>query len=436
MNYQEAVRYISEIQKNLGSDYSLEPVKRLCELAGRPDRNLRIIHIAGTNGKGSIGTFLSNILAWSGYTVGRYVSPTLFEYRERIQRIEGKADSFCCTYISEQEVAEGLTQLRSLVQQMEQEGMAAPTAFEIETVMAFQTMRQWGVDVAVIETGMGGRTDATNIIEHPLLCLFAHISLDHTAWLGNTLEEIAAEKYGILKKGADVVTVRQEESCMKLLEERCQELGVPLMVADQRQVERIQYAIDGTAFFYQGEALEIEQAGTYQVENALAAWEAAKILQKKAFPLLSSQAVKQALRQTRWKGRFERIALEPDIIVDGAHNPQAAVELRRSLEKCFPGEAFTFVMGMFRDKDYSAMLEIMLPLAERVYTVTPPGERGLPAEELALQIAEGHGIPCSTVFEALRRACEERERIVVFGSLSFLHEVYEYAEKSERRILQ
>ena len=220
MDYKEALRYIQNIQERLGSDYSLREVTELSRRLGRPERNLKIIHIAGTNGKGSVGNYISNMLAQAGYTVGRYVSPTLFDYRERVQKVtmvSGRAES---EWMAQEEMAGALTILKEVCEKMCQDGFMQPTAFEMETIMAFWLFNRWKVDVAVVETGLGGRLDATNIIEHPLLCVFTSISRDHMQFLGNTIEEIAAEKYGIIQEGTTVVSCFQEE-CHLLLEERC-----------------------------------------------------------------------------------------------------------------------------------------------------------------------------------------------------------------------
>lgn len=451
MDYREALQYITELQKNKGSDYSLEPVRRLCALAGNPDRDLSAVHIAGTNGKGSIGSYLSNILAQSGYTVGRYVSPVLLEYRERIQRIRPKtvmserevfsSDPIITEYISEQETAEMLTCLRSLAEQMEKQEEMSPTAFEIETVMAFLMMKQWKVDIAIIECGMGGRTDATNIIESPLMCLFSQIGLDHIAFLGQTEEEITLEKAGILKRGSVAVSVKQDRSVYEILRCICLDQDIPLYIADPQEAEQIKYDMQGTTFRYQGTVFKMGQQGTYQIENAITAITAAYVLRDLGYERIRESVVRDAIASSHWRGRFECVSENPYVIVDGAHNPQAAAELRRSLETYFPEEFFSYIIGVFRDKDYVRMAEEMLPLASRIYTVQPPGERGLEAEVLAETVEKmkrqreygsvQEGLrqtvqACGSVGEALDLAVQEPERILVFGSLSFLHEVYEY----------
>lgn len=462
MDYQEALAYITDLQNQKGSSYSLEAVQSLCRLAGRPDRSLSVVHIAGTNGKGSVGTYLGNILAQSGYCVGRYISPAVFGYRERIQRLyspelsqghtdagltrgRGDADAGVSTeYISEPEVAEFLTRLRSLTEEMSARGEETPTAFEIETVMAFMAMQRWQVDVALIECGLGGGRDATNIIDAPRLCLFSRIGLDHTAYLGESIEEITKEKCGILKEGSNAVSVKQDRLAEGILRDRCEKLALPLVIANVSEAEEVHCEIGNTSFSYHGTVFEMGQSGIYQIENAVAAIEAANVLKQQGYAGISEIAVQKALQESRWKGRFECVSENPYTLVDGAHNPLAAMELRKSLELYFPGEKFTYVCGMFRDKDYLQILRIMLPLAERVYTLPANGARSLSAEELADavrmagrsgnstavgQSKYGDDLPvqaCASAGEALELAAQKREKILVFGSLSFMQEVYQY----------
>lgn len=445
MNYQEAINYISDLQKQKGSNYSLEAVKRLCELAGRPDRSLSIVHIAGTNGKGSVGTYLGNILAKSAYMVGRFISPAVFGYREQIRKLVCTETGVATEYISETEVAEILSMLRKLAEEMAESGEGTPTAFEIETVMAFVVMQRWQVDVALIECGMGGDRDATNIIEAPILCLFSRIGPDHTAYLGENIGEIAGEKCGILKAGTEAVSVKQDREVEEIMQAGCQDLEIPLLIMDPGEVEEICYTMGHTSFVYQDSVFEMRQSGNCQIENALLGIGAAEVLQRQGYSRIKDNAIQWALWNSRWQGRFECVSEDPYVLADGAHNPPAAMELRKSLELYFPGERFSYVCGIFRDKDYSQIMTIMLPLAERVYTLSTSGERALSAEMLAQTVREKSNnvdgvssseatgacsnIPvqaCHSVTEALEMAARQQERIVVFGSLSFLQEVYEY----------
>ena len=245
MNYEEARNYIAHIQGNLGSDYSLKEVTRLAEYMDRPDKKLQIVHIAGTNGKGSAGNYLAGILAASGYRVGRYVSPTT-HYLERVQKWEPYTEQ--AVTISAQEAAKLLTKLRVFCEQMVKEGYHHPTAFEIETILAMQQGVDWNVDVMLVECGLGGRMDATNFITDPLLCMITSISRDHMAVLGETVTEIAEEKYGIIKKGAQVVSAPSKE-LQPLLERVCRETGAHLHLV--QSVGQVQiHSCEETQFYY------------------------------------------------------------------------------------------------------------------------------------------------------------------------------------------
>ncbi len=434
MDYQEAREYISHIQKEQGREYTLDKVRELCERVGRPDRQLRIIHIAGTNGKGSVGAYISNCLAMSGYSVGRYLSPALFSYREIIQHVTGGAFGPEAEMISCEETAHCLSRLRQEIEGMTAEGHGHPTAFEIETVMAFLQFAAWHVDVAVVETGLGGRLDATNFIEKPVLTVFTDISIDHRNVLGDTLEQIAAEKFGIMKAGIPVVSIRQEESVMEMLRGICQRRGRRLRIAEPEQVIQQDLSLSGTEFSYKGQRYHLGQLGAYQVRNAIVALEAMQELLPLGFHKVNSSSIGIALSQTRWPGRFEVVSRSPFLLLDGAHNPAGARWLKKSLEIYFPMERFTCIVGVLQDKDYREILKIMLPLANKVYTITPPGERGLDSEKLAEAVRELRGrreIPvtcCPTIGIALSRlgSTGGREKILVFGSLSFLGEVYSY----------
>ena len=437
MDYKEALRYIQNIQERLGSDYSLREVTELSRRLGRPERNLKIIHIAGTNGKGSVGNYISNMLAQAGYTVGRYVSPTLFDYRERVQKVtmvSGRAES---EWMAQEEMAGALTILKEVCEKMCQDGFMQPTAFEMETIMAFWLFNRWKVDVAVVETGLGGRLDATNIIEHPLLCVFTSISRDHMQFLGNTIEEIAAEKYGIIQEGTTVVSCFQEE-CHLLLEERCKEKKAALSYACLHSGKNgdIQEEEPSVASGVRKSSFQ----GSYQKENAALAEKAVLQLQKMGEFFVSGIQRKEALQYSRWRGRFDIVSEQPFVLADGAHNEDAAKKLCLSLKACFPGEKFRFILGVFRDKEYEKMIVHLLPFAEQIYTVPTAGKRGLSAKELWESVQETEKIRfgmiesyrgavcCSSIKDALD-ACiagSAAVKTVVCGSLSIIKEVYCY----------
>lgn len=438
VNYQESLDYINQIQVSYKSDYTLERVTRLCKLMGRPDKKLRIVHIAGTNGKGSVGAYISNALAMCGYVVGRYLSPTVFGYRERIQKLSGNHFGVDEQWITEEEMAERMTELAAAVRTMEEEGSGHPTAFEIETVMAFCQMERWQVDVAVVEVGMGGSLDATNLIERPVLTIFTEISMDHTAELGDSLAEIAEQKFGILKAGVPVVSARQEFMVMEQLKRLCQQRGLSLRIADAERVMHMECSLSRTKFYYRGFLFRIRQLGLYQVENAVVAAEALLQMAKTGFHKVNLSSVQEALAETRWHGRFDLISRDPFLIVDGAHNPSGAVQLKKSLIRYFPSERFTFIFGVFRDKAYTEILKTLLPLARRFYMVKAAGERGVEPDELKEVLAS---LParnpvaaqsCQDVSSALQEISRkgQREKIIVCGSLSFLTEVYQFFDPS------
>lgn len=444
MEYTEALTYIQNIQERLGSDYSLKEVTELSKRLGRPERKLKIIHIAGTNGKGSVGNFISNMLAQAGYMVGRYVSPTLFDYRERIQKVRkvsGQAES---VWMTEEEAAKALTLLREKCEEMKQDGFSQPTAFEIETVMSFWIFCQWDVDVAVVETGLGGRVDATNIIESPLLCVFTSISRDHMQFLGDTPEEIAAEKYGIIQEGTTVVSLYQKE-CHLLLEDCCKKRRAALIYSDSSKESNSSLSADGSMEIStnHGEKYVLSQGGSYQLENVVLAVEVILQLQRMGEFFVSMQQRREALYFSRWRGRFDIVSKQPFVLADGAHNEDAAKKLCSSLQASFPGEKFAFIIGVFRDKEYEEMIEAFLPFAKKFVTVTPPGKRGLLARELGecIQTVKEwqsgdndvicNVVCCGSVKEALDFVISEflPDKTVVCGSLSILGEVYSYFEK-------
>lgn len=432
MNYLEAMEYITRVQTEYASHYTLEKVTCLCERMGRPERSLRIIHIAGTNGKGSVGAFISNALAMCGYTVGRYVSPTILDYREKIQRITGNHFSVEVEWISQEETAGQLTRLSQAARDMEEDGQGHPTAFELETVMAFCQMKEWQVDVAVIETGLGGTLDATNLVEKPVLTVFTEISQDHITILGGELEEIAEQKFGIIKAGVPVVSLRQQFPVMEKLRNECQKKGLHLRVADPERMSRMEFTLTGTKFDYKGNRYFLKQLGVYQPENAIVALEALEQLKGMGFHRINLSGIQSAFRETRWRGRFEFVSQTPFLILDGAHNVSGAKALRCSLETYFPGERFTLVFGVFRDKDYQRILREMLPLGRRMYTVKAEGDRGMEPEELAQVVRKSSKlreipvVSCQSIEEVFQKIRHQAqgEKIIVFGSLSFLKEVY------------
>ncbi len=419
-----------------GSVLGLGPVTSLLQRFGNPQNRLKVIHVAGTNGKGSTCTFLEHLYRAEGLRVGRYISPTLFCYLERFQ-INGR-------YMKEQEFAALFSVVMTGLSDMEKAGEPLPTAFEIETAIAFLYFLEQKVDLVVLETGMGGRLDATNVVEQPLCTVFTSIGMDHMQFLGDTIEQIAFEKAGIIKKGCPVVAYPNPPQVMAVLEEQFSLHNAGYLPeqdslhntertdpcgfyeVEEKDIEIISETLAGSTFRYKGEEYGISMAGRYQIYNAVTAIET-KLR-------LDGSLVKQGLLEARIAGRFEKISDAPLIIRDGAHNPDGAHALRKSVQKHFTNGKIIFIIGVLRDKEYDKMMEILCPLADKVYTITPKNERGLSGTKLRESVLPycGDAEVCEDPLQALERAGRDWRRleeqgekavIIAWGSLSYIGEL-------------
>lgn len=418
MNYKEARVYLDEVSK-YGSVLGLESMRELLRRLGDPQNELKFIHISGTNGKGSVLAYLSTILSGAGYRTGRYISPTLFSYRERIQ-VDGE-------YIEKESLACHVTAIAAAAD-MQKAGLPSPTVFEIETALAFLYFKEKRCDIVTLEVGCGGLLDATNVITTTLMEVIASISMDHTDLLGDTLAKIAAQKAGIIKPDTMVVSAQQKSEAAQVIEDTCKEQHCTLQMVDESKISNVHYGAEGQTFSYKTwENVAISLAGSYQIKNAALALEGVEALRKLGYAL-SDQQVREGLLHTAWRGRFTTLRRDPTVIIDGAHNPAAALELKESLERYFPGKTLYFVMGMFKDKDYAQVIDLTAPLARHIITVETPGNpRAMPARELAEAVGKvnpsvewadsvAHGVE-----KALAMAGKE-DAVIVFGSLSFLGE--------------
>lgn len=419
MNYKEARVYLGEVSK-YGSVLGLESMRELLRRLGDPQNELKFIHISGTNGKGSVLAYLSTILSGAGYRTGRYISPTLFSYRERIQ-VDGE-------YIEKESLACHVTAIAAAAEDMQKAGLPSPTVFEIETALAFLYFKEKRCDIVTLEVGCGGLLDATNVITTTLMEVIASISMDHTDLLGDTLAKIAAQKAGIIKPDTMVVSAQQKSEAAQVIEDTCKEQHCTLQMVDESKISNVHYGAEGQTFSYKTwENVAISLAGSYQIKNAALALEGVEALRKLGYAL-SDQQVREGLLHTAWRGRFTTLRRDPTVIIDGAHNPAAALELKESLERYFPGKTLYFVMGMFKDKDYAQVIDLTAPLARHIITVETPGNpRAMPARELAEAVGKvnpsvewadsvAHGVE-----KALAMAGKE-DAVIVFGSLSFLGE--------------
>lgn len=428
MNFEEARKFIEETSKT-GSVLGLESIESLMEELGNIQDKLPIIHIAGTNGKGSVGAYLQSIFKEAGLSVARYCSPAVFHPLEVWQ--------YCGENISENEYAKVMSQVKAACDIMVSKGRPMPTVFEVETAAAFVWFYEKKADIVLLEVGMGGQTDATNVIRKPLASVITSISRDHMGFLGDTVEEIAKVKAGIIKQGCPVFSTVQESTVEKLLREKAAMLQAEITFIDN-SLSCISEQPGKLEFTYHNQNYKTTLAGIYQLKNAALAIEVALYL----LPLVGKERMKECdsmemilagIEKAHWPGRFEVIGREPLFIIDGAHNEDAAKQLELSVQKCFKNQKLTYIIGVLADKEHEKMLKRMLPYADCVYTVTPNNIRALHAVQLFDEAKKYHDnvTACKSVKEAVIKACALQNPVLAFGSLSYLGEL-----KDEYRKLQ
>lgn len=419
MNYEEAREYLDQVSKG-GSVLGLDNMRELLKRLENPQDSLKFVHISGTNGKGSVLAYVSTVFKEAGYRTGRYISPTLFSYREKIQVNE--------SFIGREDLAHLTEEVKKAAEEMQNSGKGFPTIFEIETALAFLYFAEQKCDIVILETGLGGALDATNVITTSVMEVITSISMDHMEFLGDTLGKIALQKAGIIKPHTSVVSAVQDMEAMEVIRDVCRKKECVFDTVDQEQIKDISYGYEGQSFSYKDwKNIKISLMGSYQIKNAALALEAIEALRKLGYEL-NDKAVYQGMKTAVWKGRFTVISKEPFIIMDGAHNQAAAEELVRSLKLYYPGKKFYYIFGMFRDKDYHQVIRLTAPLAEHIVTVeTPENPRALPAEELKKAVAEVNPSveAAGSLRMAVNRVMEQIDKdavIVIFGSLSFLGE--------------
>lgn len=400
----------------------LERTRLLLEKLGRPQDALRFVHVAGTNGKGSTCAYLESILREAGYRTGLFTSPFIHCFEERIR--------VCGQNISAAALKAVTLEVREAARAVEAELGEHPTEFELMTAVAFCHFAQEACDIVVLEVGLGGRLDSTNIIERPEVCVITPIALDHTAVLGDTLEKVATEKAGILKLGVPVICWPQEPESAAVVAARAAQLNCPVVTPDFRCLSvgplRFEWGVQPCrSFEYKGRLLSTALLGSYQPANAAMAIEAALRLREAGWGV-SDEAIARGVAEARWPGRFEVVATDPLTIVDGGHNPQGARALADSLKEVLAAagqDRAAFVMGVLADKDYRAMVREVAPLASSFIVYAPDNPRALLAQDLASVICEeAPGIPVETADDA--EVALHRARIaaydgvvVAFGSL-------------------
>jgi dihydrofolate synthase/folylpolyglutamate synthase len=417
---QEAKQYLEEVSAS-GSVYGIETMQQLlCELS-RPQDGMKFIHVAGTNGKGSTVAYLSTILSQAGYRTGRYTSPAVFSRWECMQ-VDGE-------WILEETFARLLSQVRVAISRMVAKGYSHPTVFEIETAVALLFFKEQACTFVVWETGLGGTFDATNAIEDTLVCVFSGISIDHTKLLGETIEEITAHKLGILKEGCHVVTAIRNPVVLRLMKEAVQEKRATLHVELPEEISDIEQDWSQQRFSYgDWTNLRTSLLGSHQRRNSITALGVVKVLRKCGYPI-TDEAVYRGLKKTVWAGRMTCISTNPMFFVDGAHNEDAVYHLRKTMQELFPNQKFILIFGVFQDKEYEKMVQLLAPLAKWVYTVPlPDKKRGMSPEDLKEVVmpycsrVEAMEDVESAVRSAYHHATKQ-DVILAFGSLSYLGEV-------------
>lgn len=406
----------------------LERMRDFMHALGDPQEKLRYVHIAGTNGKGSACVMTQSILTVAGFRTGLYISPHLDQFNERLS-IDGQM-------ISDADLRRLAARVRAAAETLGEE----PTDFEMITAMAFCWFEEQHCDLVVLEVGMGGRLDATNIISSPEVCAIMHIGLDHTEFLGDTVEKIAAEKAGILKPGADCVLYHQLPGVMDVVQNRFADVNpdaaARLVTTDPAAFTARARMIDGQVFDYRKRRnLRIQLLGNYQMENAMAVLDIIDCLQRRGFGI-SEDAIRAGLARASWPGRFELLSRNPLLIVDGAHNPNGVEALVDTIRAYFPDQKINFVMGVMKDKDYHTMLRLIAPYAARFITELPDAHRALRPEELKSEIRTYFDGPVETadsVTAAVQRAMELAEGTeaitICFGSLYQVADIRRFFRK-------
>lgn len=381
MNYEEALRYIND-QEKFGSNLRLDTIRKLLELLGNPHKDLKYIHIAGTNGKGSTSSYVATMLEEAGYKVGLFTSPYLERFNERIA-ING-AD------IPNERLAEITERVKDRIQIMIQEEYEHPTTFEIITAIGFVYFKEEKVDYVVLEVGLGGRLDATNVIDESLLSIITTIDYDHMDVLGNTLGEIAYEKAGIIKERGLVLSYPQKEEAIEVIEKVCEERKAELTICPMENVKIIElneyggifdYHYNNTAF----KNLEISLIGEHQVYNAALSVTAILLLREKGLVNITDEQIRSGLKKARWKGRLEVLNRHPLFVIDGAHNPQGVQTLVDNLKR-FRYNRLILGIGILKDKEVEKIVEAITPLADEIVITEANIYRKMKAEELEQMI--------------------------------------------------
>ena len=427
MDFLEAQNYLEKVRSQKGIVLGLDTMRHLMAKLNNPQDKVKFIQVAGTNGKGSTAAYLTSILSEAGIKVGRYTSPAVFSSTEQY---------FACgSCISESEYAKGVTAVAEAAASLDGE---TPTAFEQETALAFWYFAKKGCELAILEAGLGGDMDATNIVTTTVCSIITSISMDHCRILGNKISEIAAHKAGIIKPGAPVICIEQKEDAMEPIRAAAKAADTPLYEVHRDEVRQIfSDKRESIVFFREFENLHLKMLGSCQPENAALAVQAASVLSR-SYPI-EKKHIYDGIEKTRWGGRFELHSGSPDIILDGAHNPDGIRRLRESVNQMFGAVPICYVCGVLADKDYEKEIEILFGRASNVFTVTPPSPRAMKSTDLKAAIKERFPQLKVISFDsedgiekAMEAAVSQNNPVVVCGTLTILARVKEWMKRNNR----
>ncbi len=421
MNINEALKYIHSVSW-MGTIPGLERISALLKCLGNPEKDLKFVHIAGTNGKGSTAAMLASVLTKAGYRTGLYTSPYILRFNERMQ-VNGQQ-------IPDETVCE----LTELIQPYADAMEDHPSEFEIVTAIGFEYFKREKCDIVVCEVGMGGDWDATNVIQNTECAVIVNIGLDHTQVLGSTVEEIARTKAGIVKPGRPCVLYRQQPSVEAVYDEVCMEKCAPLCKVDFDALTPVSDGLEGQRFDWRDmKGLFLPLLGAHQLHNACTVLTTLQVLRGRGWQI-SDDAIRQGLAEVTWPGRFQLLRKDPLFIVDGGHNPQCLEALENAIRTYLPDRKLVFLNGCMADKDYGEMFRWLLPYAQEFVTVTPQNPRALPAPDLAKYITDNlsaTATPCDTVAEGVKTAIEKAGPdgvVCACGSLYMIGDIVEALE--------
>lgn len=436
MDYCQSLEYLEELYGMIGYDLSLVRIQALMEDMGNPQDSMNFIHVAGTNGKGSICSMVSSVLMEAGFKVGMYTSPHLEKYNERITIDENQ--------ITDLEFAEYISDIKSRCEKIVKKGVGQPTVFEVVTAAAFKYFYDKGVDYVVLEVGMGGRCDATNIIKNPKAAVIASISMDHMDYLGDTIEKIAYEKGGIIKENCPTILLTENKDVYNVIKSICNAKNSKLYFSNKTGAIVKKQDVTGTVFDIDNgvvsyKDVKIGLIGEYQLMNAAEVLMTFKAMGDNDLKI-DEETVKNGLEKAKWSGRMEIVEKNPMVVLDGAHNIDGISMLSKSIKKYFSGKNITMLIGILGDKEYEKMLELIMPCVSKAVFTEPHSDRRWHVDELNSLISK-YGIEAfvekdiEKAYNLAKKITDKNDVVVCAGSLYLIGELYKLARKSEGGII-